>query len=58
MVLMTDGINIEYTEGVVTLGLVVRSNAPNEKFEVELIKKFLKLCADIYSEPLVEDNKE
>lgn len=54
---MSDGINLEYTEGVVKLNLEIRSNAPNEKFEGELIQKFLKLCADLYIEPAGSNNE-
>jgi len=44
-----DGLKVEYTEGVVTLRMEIRSNDVGE-FERALFLRFADLCRDIFNE--------
>lgn len=44
-----DGLKIEYTEGIVTLKMEIRSNDVGD-FERKLFERFGDLCRDIFNE--------
>ena len=51
------GLKVEYTEGIVTLKMEIRSNSLHE-MELKMLKQFTELCNAIFGEEEILSTKK